>query len=353
MDKTRNILMFFLIFAVFYLLSILSSILIPLVLALLFAIVFQPLVNIFKKWKLPDALIFPIISIITLGIIFVLFNIILQTSYSIASEKDFLVDRLNLKIESIINWISGLGYISVDSNAITDSIEGLFSVNLLTTAAGSVASSVGSFAGSFFMFALYYITLLAGLSNYKNFILYLGGDENKGLLETYEKVTKSIFSYVIIKTIISLFTGVLVGIVCASFGIRFPIFWAFLTFLLNFIPSIGSIIATLPPLLMGIIQFDSVQTISIIAVLLVLIQTIMGNIVEPKVMGDKLRLNTVTVIFGLVFWGYIWGISGMMLSVPLLVILKVIFEHIPSLHIFARLMGSPDKAIKGKKLQKA
>jgi len=78
-------------------------------------------------------------------------------------------------------------------------------------------------------------------------------------------------------------------------------------------------------------------------IILLALQLTMGNFVEPKLLGNRLRLNTVTVIFGLVFWGYLWGIPGMILSVPLMVVLKLTFEYIPSTRIFARLMSYPEK----------
>ena len=351
MDKSRNILIIFLFALVFYLLHILASLLIPLVLAMLFAIVFQPLVRMFKKWKLPDWLVFPTVSIITLGVLFVLFDIVLQTSYDIASQKDYLAERLTTKIENIFAWFEGMEYINTEAESVSELIQGLINGEFISNAAGDIASSVGSFAGSFFMFALYYITILSGLAKNRQFVEYLGGDKTQALSENYEKVIKSVNSYVVVKTIISLITSVLVMIVCFSFGIKFPIFWGFMTFILNFIPSIGSIIATVPPVIMAIIQFDSFNTILILLIILIAIQSIMGNLVEPKVMGERLRLNTITVIFGLVFWGYIWGIPGMMLSVPLMVILKLIFEHIPSMNILARLMGYPDKEMKSEELK--
>ena len=146
-----------------------------------------------------------------------------------------------------------------------------------------------------------------------------------------------------IKVIVSSSTGIIAGLVCMAFGVKFAVFFGFLTFLLNFIPSIGSIIATIPPVLMAMIQFDTFQRPILILIILGLVQMTIGNFIEPKIMGDRLRLNTVTVIFGLVFWGIIWGIPGMLLSVPLLVILKLILEYSDTLSVVARIMGSHTK----------
>jgi AI-2 transport protein TqsA len=346
--RVRSILTIFFVILVFYLLKLLSALLIPLVLALLFALLFQPLILFLNKRKVPNWIIVPIISIFSLLVLVVLVNIIIQTSADISSQQDYLLERLNLKIESILNWASSFTGTEIKPEYVTDEISKLINGEFITSVIGGVASSLSSITGSFVMFALYYIVLLSGMSGSGEYLNYLAGKNNDGSLEeSFSKVSKSVYSYMVIKTLVNLSMGILVAVTCYAFGIKFPIFWGFLTFVFHYIPTIGSIIATIPPVLMGIIQFDSPGTILIFVLILMIVQFTMGNVVEPKIMGGHLRLNTVAVIFGLVFWGYIWGVTGMMLSVPLLVILKLVFEHFPSLQIFARLMGYPDKQTVG------
>jgi predicted PurR-regulated permease PerM len=129
------------------------------------------------------------------------------------------------------------------------------------------------------------------------------------------------------------------------FGIKFAVFWAFLAFIFSYVPNIGSTLSTILPILMAVIQLDSIESLLIFAILLVAMHFVMGNVVEPIIMGNRLRLNTLTVLFGLVFWGYIWGIPGMILSVPLLVIMKIILERYPEVSIIGRVMGYPEKAV--------
>lgn len=138
----------------------------------------------------------------------------------------------------------------------------------------------------------------------------------------------------------SLCTGVGYGLTCWIFDIDFALFWGFLAFVLNFIPTVGSIIATIPPLLLGLIQLASPGAVFGLFGLLLTIQFSFGNIIEPKLMGNSLSLNTVVVILGLVFWGYLWGVAGMVLSVPMLVLFKVILAQFDEAKIIVRLMGS-------------
>lgn len=141
-----------------------------------------------------------------------------------------------------------------------------------------------------------------------------------------------------IKTILSLLTSILVLIVLLLFDVDFPIVWALLTFLLNFIPNIGSILASLLPILIAVLQFDSFVTVIWLSVCLVGIQFVMGNIIEPKFMGEGVDLSPVLILFALIAWGYLWGFIGMLLAVPLTVLMKIVFENIKSLAPVAKLM---------------
>ena len=205
---------------------------------------------------------------------------------------------------------------------------------------GSVAKGVGSFGGSFFMFLLYYIFLLSGVSGYHDYLRWVAGD-NTHLLDTVEVTQRTISHYIGLKTLISGVTGIIATIICLLLGIRFAVFWGFMTFVLNYIPSIGSVIATIFPVTMAFIQFDTLQRPILLLILLWGTQLTIGNFIDPKLMGSRMRLNTVTVIFGLVFWGYIWGVPGMLISVPMMVIIRLLLERTEDMAILARVMGYP------------
>jgi predicted PurR-regulated permease PerM len=141
---------------------------------------------------------------------------------------------------------------------------------------------------------------------------------------TFKNITSQVQRYIIVKFFISLFTGLLSALILYLFDIDFFIVWAVLTFLLNFIPSVGSIIAVVMPTLITLVQYESFGYTLIVVAVLVGIQATMGNLVEPKAFGDRLGMNPLVVIFSLLIWGYIWGIVGMFLSVPLTAIAKIV-----------------------------
>ncbi|MCB0701705.1 MAG: AI-2E family transporter [Candidatus Kapaibacterium sp.] len=342
LNSIKNILFVFLFVLVMYLLKELSGILVPLALAILIALMFQPLVGFLQRFKAPKWLIFPTVTLITLLVVFAVYSILNEAIQSIIENQDFLVEKLNMRIKNVVVWINtnfGTAFSTADKKI---NLEYLINEYGLPATIPALANLLSSLSGSFVMFFLYYVVLLIGLADYDLYIAHVKGDTDSRLIENMSRIQGSILSYLMIKMLISLLTGILVYLTCLFFDLNFAFFFGFIAFLLNFIPSIGSIIATIPPVLMAFIQFDTFQPVIFLLLILSSIQMVMGNLVEPIITGDRLKLNTLTVIFGLVFWGYIWGLAGMIISIPLLVLLKLIFEHFPDTQIFARIMGSPE-----------
>lgn len=345
MDKiTRNVMLVFLFVLVFVLLEAMSSILLPLALAFLCAVIFQPLILFLKRKSVPGWIIFPIVTAGTLLALFGVIDLMFQSGYEIYDQKDFMIKQITEKSRGAISWINRNFNLAISWRVIEKSITDMFTTKMLTQSAGVVATEIGSFTASFFMFALYYVVLLTGLSKYKTFLGFVGG-ESRGeqFIDNYEKIQKSIYSYLIIKTIVNLLQAVIVWAICSAFGLKFALVIGVIAFFIHYIPNIGSILSTVLPGLMAVVQFDDANTIVLLVALVGGAQFIMGNYVEPLIAGHQLKLNTVTVIFGLVFWGWLWGIAGMIMSVPLMVIIKLALEQIPDMSFIARLMSVPDK----------
>lgn len=131
--------------------------------------------------------------------------------------------------------------------------------------------------------------------------------------------------YLALKTAISLATGVLVGLWVALLGLDFALFWGFVAFVLNYIPNFGSILASLPAIALALVQLGTPRALAVAAGYLA-INVLIGNLIEPAVMGRGLRLSPLAIFLGLLFWGWLWGPLGAILSVPLTVSLKIVFE---------------------------
>jgi predicted PurR-regulated permease PerM len=157
--------------------------------------------------------------------------------------------------------------------------------------------------------------------------------------EIIAKIGTQVGFYLRIKTLISLATALASYAVMEALQIDFPIFCAFLIFILNYIPTIGSIVATVFPCIIAFVQFDTFAPLILLILGLALIQFALGNVIEPRVMGSSFNLSGLLIILSLMLWGYLWGIIGMILSVPILVILSIILTNFPQTRWLAILMS--------------
>lgn len=142
-------------------------------------------------------------------------------------------------------------------------------------------------------------------------------------LQRMLSATRDIQKYLGIKTLISLATGLLAGLLCWKMGLEFPLLWGILAFALNFIPAVGSVIAGIPPILLSLLNDGDLQHASIIGIGYIVINGFLGNFLEPTLLGRRFGISTVVVILSVIFWGWIWGPVGMLMAVPLTMLLKV------------------------------
>ncbi len=339
----RKIVFFFFMVVLFTLLSFFADLIIPLVFAGLMAMLFQPIVLFMARNKYTKVFIVPSITIITGAIGMLIFLILSASMGELINDSELLFNQLNAKLvfgfEHLALGLHSLTGKKIEFNTL---VAGMFSVGNIQSIANSLVTSTTHFLTEFFMFLFYFVIFLYTLPDYKSYFNYVGGDaKGKTLVNSYERIQKTVHSYVVMKTVISFITGLLVALTCVIMDVKFAFLWGFITFILHFIPFIGSLLAIFLPTIMGFVIFDSTGTLVVFFLILLAIQQITGNVLEPIMMGSKLNLNTITAMAGLVFWGYIWGIAGMLLAIPLLVVLKMIFEETEELSFLGRLMGGP------------
>jgi predicted PurR-regulated permease PerM len=154
-------------------------------------------------------------------------------------------------------------------------------------------------------------------------------------------IVSDVSKYLRTLAVISAATGLCVWVALRAIGVDFAFTWGVLAFFLNFIPTIGSIVASFPPIIVALVQFypDYYQCVAA-GVSLLAIQFTIGNLLTPKIMGDALDLSPVVVLISLFFWGMIWGLAGALLSVPILAIIKIVCENVPRFNTIAFLIRS-------------
>ena len=205
-----------------------------------------------------------------------------------------------------------------------------------------VGGSVGSVLADFVLIVIYVAFLLAEQRQLPTKISRLQPDEAEAmqLKNAVMDVSKQVQRYMWMKSLISALTGFVSYLVLLWVGVDFAAVWGLLVFFLNFIPNIGSIFAVAFPALLTLVQFGSLQPFVLVTVGLCTAQGVIGNVIDPAVMGRSLNLSAFMILFSLAFWGSIWGIPGMFLSVPLMVVTAIVCSHFRELRWVAVMLSA-------------
>ncbi|MBS1552258.1 MAG: AI-2E family transporter [Bacteroidetes bacterium] len=322
-----------------YVMKELSSILIPFVLAVIIAFVFEPFYSWMLSKKVPSflaviAVIIALVIISNIASVFIIASInSFSSDFSVYEKKftDFfnsLIQSLHLSPEETQNLNEFLKISNLlQQGSFTNFIAGFF-------------TSFLSVFGDFILILFYVIFILSEMIHIKERIRIAFKDRKAdNIISTLDRIFIDVRKYITGKTLISLILGTLSGFVLWLFGVDFYFIWGFLIFLMHFIPSIGALIAISLPSMVMFLQFDNIFTPIFVTVLLLVLQNVIGNIVEPKFLGDQLDLSPLLLLLSLFLGGYIWGIVGMVLSVPIVSMIKIILLNFESTRPIAILMS--------------
>lgn len=209
----------------------------------------------------------------------------------------------------------------------------------------SIIESLTGLVSNTFIIIIYALFILLEEANFYTKLKTVVSEKNQflRLIVVLDKIDASVTKYIGLKTLVSFITGLASYIALFFIGVDAPLFWAFLIFLLNFIPTIGSLIATIFPVIFCLLQFGDFSKGLLVLTIVGGIQVIVGNILEPKLAGNTLNISPFVAIFALSFWGAIWGITGMFLSVPITVIMLIIFSHFDNTKAIAIMLSEKGK----------
>jgi len=327
------------IFALGLVLRELQSILLPFVIAVFLSIIFGPLVSELKKKKVPT---FVALVAVLISIACILFLLALVISSSI----DSFVKEVPKYQERLVNLGSSVaGSIEKLASRLNVRLEELnfqqaFQLSSITAA---LASGIGSFLNlvtNLFLILLFMVFILAGSGELAVKIRKaFPPDQADRIVEVVDKAGNRSRRYLVTKTLINVAAGCLTFLILWVVGVDFPLVWGFLAFLLNFIPNLGSLIAIILPFTLSLLQFENLGNPIVVLMLLSGAQLALGSIVEPRLMAARLNLSPLVILASLIFWGWLWGIVGMILSVPIMVTARIIFDDIEILRPIAVLMG--------------
>ncbi len=229
---------------------------------------------------------------------------------------------------------------TLDSLGITKAESFTRDVNFTGIISG-IIGALSSIAGNAFLIGIYVVFIFLEQAVFRRKIKAIFPQEGKfqNFEEVLESINEAIRAYFSVKLTVSLITATASYILMALVGLDFAIFWAFLIFLLNFIPNIGSLIATIFPAVIALVQFDTFGPFFVVLIGVGAVQVVVGNFLEPRMMGSSLNISSLVVILALTLWGSLWGITGMILCVPITVIMMIIFAQFPATRPIAILLS--------------
>ena len=325
-----------LVIAVGAVLFVTRPVVVPLIIAWLLFYVLSPVLRFLKRHGVSRALAVVVIILLLLGLFYLSGIFMFQRVNAFVQQYDkyqeqFLAlfttfsARFNVPPGSLgeVNWTKEIG-----------------------TRLVQFSGSFMSFMGNTVLVLIFLVFLLLSEGQLARKVAYAFPRPRANRISgAIEDITAQIGRYLRIKLLMSLVTGVLVWLVLLLIGVDFPVTWGVLAFFLNFIPSVGSIAASIPPILVALLQYypGPWHVVGTAAALLA-IQISIGNVVEPKLQGDSLNLSPAVILFSLVFWGWLWGIVGMLVSVPIAASIKIVCENVEPLHPISVFMGGKTPA---------
>jgi predicted PurR-regulated permease PerM len=275
----------------------------------------------FRSKKLPKRIQSTVSFVTFIGVIFVLGNLLAADLQQFSAFYPELENNLQTRAVSIEQTIG------INLTALVD--ETVATINVQAVAS-EVASTVTTSSTTVF-FVLLYVLYIFGERKYTDIKLKAASkDSYESDKQLIQDIISSIEQYVSIKTAISALTGLLSYFVMLAVGLEFAFVWAFIISVMNFIPSIGSVIATAFPVIFALLSFETLWQATVLLTVIGIIQLYVGNVLEPKYLGKKLNVSSLLLFFTLFFWGAIWGIPGMFISVPLTVIIMIILSRLPA-----------------------
>jgi len=309
-----------------------ATIVIPFLLSLFIAIILSPSYTFLKSKGLPNAIAIIIVIALFLLLLAFVAKLIGTSVHSFSANIEVYASKLTIYYQAFSKFSADLG-LEIPVSEITTMFDTKSAMRFFT----SFINGLSSLFTNGFVVILTVVFMLLESKNFSYKIRHL--DRDTDTLKHIDQIFSQIKSYMVIKSLISLFTGLLVWLFLSYVGTDYAFLWGVMAFLFNFIPNIGSIIAAVPAVLITLVQLGGLSAL-VVSLFYIVVNVAIGSLIEPKVMGKGLGLSTLVVFLSLIFWGWLLGIVGMLLSIPLTIMAKIIFDANKDTKWIALLLGS-------------
>ncbi|WP_179316788.1 AI-2E family transporter [Winogradskyella undariae] len=338
--RTTNILLLIIaVPLVFYLLKILSFIFIPLFFSMFIALLFLPLMRWLGRRNVPKVVSI-IIALLLVGVGLKLGIELIQLSSKqiLANNAQFLI-KAEVKMADLKIYLLDNFGIAVEQE---HSLLGQFfqKENL-----GSTLGFLNSFLTSLLMTVFFVVLWLAESINVHKLLNSTLLKRKHTSVKTFMKIEKDLIKFIKVKVLVSALTGIFTGLMCVFFDVSFPIFWGLFAFAINFVQMVGSFISVIMLSIFAFVELDPTSTLFFFILSISLVQVTFGAILEPVFMGKSFSINIIAVLVMLMFWGFLWGIPGLIMAIPITVFIKIILEQFEGTKVIATLLSGNDNAL--------
>lgn len=316
-----------------------AGIMVPLVVSVFIAFLLAPIFSMADKLKIPQGVTIIFVFIFILIIVYVFSRIVLESFAGFAEQltgSDGYIEKLKSIYNELMEYLKEKLNVEGELFSVTESLD------KIPGAVFDISKNIASNLAQAFLVLLYLIFILLERRFFPIKIRKVfKGKSLKRMIIIMEHINRDIGKYIRTKTLISVGTGILTGITLQIAGVDNALVWAVLAVFFNFIPNIGSILIVVLIEIMAVVQFyPSMNVVVVTGIVLITIQMVMGNFLDPRLQGARLNLSPLIIIVSLVIWGWLWGVLGMFLAVPLTVTIKIICVNVPRLHAIGIFMGT-------------
>jgi len=334
---TNRLLLILIIPFIFYLLKVLSFIFVPLVMAMFISLLFLPIMRWFAKKGVPKALSILMVILIITGVFKIGGELIKLSSQEILSADNQFFKTAETKIVDVIVSIEDFfGITRVQGETV---FSHYFKSNNMLNNIGVTIDFISNALSLTLTTAFFVVLLLSGSMNFEKLLNSTLFKVKYSSVKAFRRVEKDIIKFVQVKFIISLLTGIGFSLACVFFDVSFPIFWGLFAFAINFVQMIGSIISVLLLALFALVELDPTGTLLFFILTITAVQAVMGGVLEPVFMGKTFSVNVIIILIMLMLWGYIWGIPGLILSIPITVFTKICLDQFPRYKVIASIIS--------------
>ncbi|MBP6311674.1 MAG: AI-2E family transporter [Flavobacteriales bacterium] len=337
LGTTNRLLLIIVIPLIFYLLKELSFIFVPLFFSMFIALLFLPLMRWLKKKNVPNALSVVAVLGIIASMLYLSGRLIRLSTSELLSVNSSFVALAEIKLLGLV--VSIESFIGIERIAGVQVIDHYLKEFNVFDNLGPSVGMVGDTLTMILMTTFFVVLLLAGSINLQDVMQVVIFRKKYASVKVFRRVEKDIIKFIRVKFIISFFTGVGFTLACLFFDVNFPIFWGLFAFLINFVQMVGSIVSVILLSLFAMVEIDPSGTLLAFVLVIIGVQVLMGSILEPIFLGKTFSINVITVLVMLMLWGYIWGVPGLIMAIPITVFIKIILEQFPGTKVIARLMS--------------